>query len=63
MSGTVERFPMRHASVIWILRECSGWLVLVRNHGWLHSNLWDAIADAQRMSANCGLPIRLKVPA
>jgi hypothetical protein len=28
----IERFPMRHSAVVWLLREASGaWLVLARN--------------------------------
>ena len=55
----IERFPMRRAACIWLLRETGGaWLVLARDHGWLHGNRCTALADAQWLGRNLGLPVR-----
>jgi hypothetical protein len=58
-SPTVYRFPMRRMAYVWLLRETSGaWLVLARDHGWLHGSYLAALADAQWLARNLGLPIR-----
>jgi hypothetical protein len=57
---TVERFPMRHAACVWVLREEDGWLVLGGDHGWIHSNYCSAIADASWLSQNRAMPIRVR---
>jgi hypothetical protein len=56
---TVVRFPLRYLAAIWILplREF-GWLVLHGAHGWLHGDYDAAIADAEWLAHNSGLPIR-----
>jgi hypothetical protein len=64
MTADVIRFPARRGRCIWVLTENEGeWIVLAGENGWLHGDLFDAIADAQWMSTNCGLPIRLKETA
>jgi hypothetical protein len=64
MSGTVIRFPGRRSRVIWVFTEAEGeWLVLAGEHGWLHGDIADAHANACWLAANCGLPIRMRVPA
>jgi hypothetical protein len=46
-------------AAIWILPLAeSGWLVLHGARGWLHGDYGDAIADAQWLARNAGLPIR-----
>jgi hypothetical protein len=58
----IERFPMRRTACVWLLRETSStWMVLAREHGWLHSSYCAALADAQWLARNLGLPIRFKV--
>jgi hypothetical protein len=62
MSGTVIRYPMRCSAVVWIIVECGAWLVLARDHGWIHGSFWGALDDARWLSENFGgLPIRMKV--
>jgi hypothetical protein len=57
----IEHFPMRRVACVWLLRETSGaWLVLAREHGWLHGSYFAALADAQWLARNLGLPIRFK---
>jgi hypothetical protein len=57
----LERFPMRHARCVWVLREddCC-WLVLARDHGWLFGDCSAAFADAQWLSQNLAMPIRVR---
>ena len=57
-SSPLVRFPARHASCVWILRESTAWLVLHGNHGWAHGDHRAARADAEWLSKNLGLPIR-----
>jgi hypothetical protein len=59
----IERFPMRRALCVWLLREYGEWVVIAHEHGWSHSSYAAALADARWLAANLGLPIRLKVPA
>lgn len=55
----IEHFPMRRAACVWLLCETNGaWLVLAREHGWLHGSYLAALADAQWLARNLGLPIR-----
>jgi hypothetical protein len=55
---TVERFPMRRAACVLLLLDCDGWLVLARDHGWLHGDYYSALADAEWLALNLGSPIR-----
>jgi hypothetical protein len=60
----IERFPMRRAACVWLLRETDGaWLVLARNHGWLHGSYLAALTDARWLACNLGLTIRFKEQA
>ena len=58
MSNAIERFPMRRAACVRLLREGGAWLVLALEHGWLHGDRCAALADAQWLGRNLGLPIR-----
>jgi hypothetical protein len=60
---SVERFPMRRAACVWLLLDCDGWLVLARDHGWIHDDYYSALADAQWMARNLGLPVRYRETA
>jgi hypothetical protein len=57
-TGDVLRFPPRASHAIWIVREREGWLVLAREHGWLHGTREHALDTARWLSKNLGLPIR-----
>jgi hypothetical protein len=54
------RFPLRRLSAVLIVheRDGHGWLTLVGNHGWLFGSRADAIAEAQWLARNLGLPVR-----
>jgi hypothetical protein len=57
----IERFPMRSAACVWLVRETGGsWLVIARDHGWLHGSYLAALADARWLARNLGLSIRLR---
>jgi hypothetical protein len=60
----IERFPMRRAACVWLVREANGaWLVLARDHGWLHDSYLAALTDARWLARNLGLSIRCKEQA
>jgi hypothetical protein len=52
------RFPARHTSCVWVMREATAWLVLAGSHGWLHGDYRAALGEARWLSENLGLPIR-----
>lgn len=60
---SIERFPMRHAVCVWVLRDEDGWLVLARDHGWTHGSYYSAMADASWLSQNLAMPIRIREAA
>ena len=59
IAANVERFPMRHSAVVWLLRHTGEWMVIAREHGWAHGDYAAALADAEWLSANLELPIRV----
>jgi hypothetical protein len=59
VAANLERFPPRRFAVVWLLLDCGEWSVLARGHGWVHGSYGSAIADAQWLSKNLGLPIRV----
>ena len=59
VSAHIIRFPARNAAAIFISEAAEGgWLVLPRDHGWLHCDRRSALADAQWLAWNLGLPVR-----
>jgi hypothetical protein len=52
--------PAAHAwrDLICEERDGDGWLVLARDHGWLHGSRSDALEDAAWLASNPGFPIR-----
>ena len=57
--SNVRRFPFRSVGAVLICRDRDGsWLVLHGEHGWSHTSLRAASADAAWLGANTGLPIR-----
>jgi hypothetical protein len=57
-NSNVLQFPRRGPCKIEILRECDGtWLVLAREHGWLHGSRDAALADAELIAAGHGVAI------
>jgi hypothetical protein len=57
--SNIIRFPARNAAAIFVSEAAEGgWLVLARDHGWLHGDRRSALADAQWLARNLGLSIR-----
>jgi hypothetical protein len=54
----IIRFPSQHTACVWLAREGPAWLVLARDHGWLHGDYASARADALWLSKNLGLAVR-----
>jgi hypothetical protein len=53
--SNVVRFPTRNAAAIFIAKVVDGeWLVLARDHGWLHGDRRAALADAHWLRWNLG---------
>jgi hypothetical protein len=54
MSAVILPFPIFHVR---IAREGPAWLVICRDHGWLHGSRADASANAYWLAKNHGAPI------
>jgi hypothetical protein len=55
MSARIIRFPPRRSAAVWILRAEGVWLVVARDHGWLHGDRASAVEDARWLSENLGI--------
>jgi hypothetical protein len=55
---TVLQFPPRSSAAVFVLPADGGWLVLAREHGWLHGDRDEAARNAHWLSSNLALPIR-----
>jgi hypothetical protein len=56
---SVIRFPARNAAAVFVMEaRDGGWLVLAREHGWLHGDLASAVEDARWLSENLSLPLK-----
>jgi hypothetical protein len=54
---TVLEFPERGPFAVSISREDSAWLVVARDHGWLHGSHRQALADAERVARGYGVAV------
>jgi hypothetical protein len=50
MTAQIIPFPPHAPFVVRVEREQEAWLVLCRDHGWLHGDRRDAIADADAIA-------------
>ena len=58
----VVRFPTRRHSAVFVTAEpLGGFYVVARSFGWLFKSLNAALAEAQRLGADLGLPVRVEV--
>jgi hypothetical protein len=55
----LARFPSRKSFAIWVASDEGAWLVLAGEHGWCHGDQSAAAEDAQWLSNNLSLPIRI----
>jgi hypothetical protein len=54
MTAVILPFPVFHVR---IAREHPAWMVIVRDHGWVHGSHAAAAADARWLATNHGVPI------
>jgi hypothetical protein len=57
MKALILKFPERGPFAIRIEREDSAWLVVARDHGWLHGSRHEALADAERIARGFGVAV------
>jgi hypothetical protein len=60
MSRTAQiiSFPPRGPFVVRILRDGVAWLVVCRDHGWLHGGLDHAIDDADEIAEGFAVEVK-----
>jgi hypothetical protein len=63
MTAQVIRFPARRSRAVIIMRECEAWLVLSKQHGWLHGAHGRALADATEIADGHGVAVIHRFPA
>jgi hypothetical protein len=57
MSATVIPFPPRGPFAVIVERAGPAWLVIVRQHGWLHGDRRKAIAEAREIARGFGVGV------
>jgi hypothetical protein len=59
VTAHIIRVPPRRSAAIFVTEvPGDGWLVLAREHGWLHGDQRAAVAEAKWLAENLELPIR-----
>jgi hypothetical protein len=57
MTAQIIPFPPRGPFAIHVKRIESCWLVLCRDHGWIHGDRFAAIEDANSIAAGFGVTV------
>lgn len=57
MTAQLLPFPPRGPFAVYVKRIETCWLVLCRDHGWLHADRRDAITDANSIAAGFGVSV------
>jgi hypothetical protein len=57
MTAAILPFPDRGPFAIRVEREDCAWLVLAREHGWLHGSRHDAMRDARELARGFGVAV------
>ena len=57
MTAQIISFPQRGPFVVHVEREGLAWIVVCRDHGWLHSDQREAIADAETIADGFGVEV------
>ena len=57
--ATILEFPARGPFAVRIVRNAETWLVLCRDHGWLHADYRTAIADAKEIARGFGVAVQV----
>jgi hypothetical protein len=55
-------FPPRGPFAVHVEREDEAWLVICREHGWLHTSRHEALADAASIARGFGVAVEVKTP-
>ena len=64
MTAAILKFPMRGPFVVMVMPdEGNTWLVVAKSHGWLHTNLADAMIDARHIARGWGVKVQQWTPA
>jgi hypothetical protein len=60
MTARIIQFPIprRTPFAVHVVRESEAWLVICRQHGWLHGDRAAALKDARWLAKNFDLPIK-----
>ena len=59
MTARVIQFPPRAPFAVRVEREGPAWLVVCRDHGWLHADHLDAIAEANEIARGFGVAVKV----
>ena len=57
MTAQIIPFPARAPFSVYVKRIETCWLVIYRDHGWLHGDRGDAIADANYIAQGFGAAV------
>ena len=56
---SVVPFPRRGPFAVHVVNGRDGWLVVCRDHGWLHGDRREAITDARIIAAGFGVAVEV----
>ena len=59
MIAGIIKFPERGPFAVRIEREGAAWLVICRDHGWLHGAHHEALTDAHTIAEGFGVAVEL----
>ena len=59
MTARVLRFPPRGPFIITVKPEECAWLIIARDHSWLHDSQREAVADAFEIAAGFGVAVEV----
>jgi hypothetical protein len=59
MTARILKFPERGPFVVHVERDGETFLVICRDHGWLHGDQRDAINDAKMIAAGFGVAVKV----
>jgi hypothetical protein len=57
MTAKILPFPPRGPFAVRIEREGQAWLVVCRNHAWLHGSRREAVAEATELASGYGVQV------
>jgi hypothetical protein len=59
MTARILKFPERGRFAVRIEHEDAAWLVICRDHGWLHGSRDTALADAKQIASGFGVAVEV----